>query len=590
MAHELIHRNCRNFTALMLPRILHCFPFACCASTPSPRQRGSKPQVDVQHSRVRFISVMLLLLMAGFSSCRHNTTPANQTFSLNLSSGSLESLDPAYAKDLYTMWTTHMIYNTLVEVDERLAVQPSLAKSWEVSEDGRHYIFHLQGNIFFQDNEAFPGGKGRRLTAQDVVYSFARLINKSVASSGAWIFNDRADSTRPFTARDDSTFELNLSRPFRPMLPMLSMPYCSIVPHEVAEKWGKDFRRHPCGTGPFRFSVWDEGTALILHRNTTYWERDSTGAQLPYLSAVQLSFYDSKATEFLLFLQGKLDFVNGIDGSFKDLVLTKSGTLRPDFAAKYRLEKSTYLNTEYIGILSDTANALMQASPLRYRLVRQAINYAIDRPRIARYFRNGVGIPASGGFIPYGLPGFDSTGAFGYHYNPAKAQQLLAEAGFPNGKGLGEITFLTPDNWADIVNFICTELGEIGIRAKTEVMQPNILRQQMSASAAPAFRAQWIADYPDAETYLAVFNSRLPAPPNYTRFKNAAFDKLYDESMAQPDSQRWQAYRSMDSMAMQQAPVIPLFYDQLLHFTQLGVKGFSSNPMNLIELKRVRKY
>lgn len=534
---------------------------------------------------------ILLVFAVTFASCGsgEQRTDGRKVFHINLSSGSLESLDPAYAKDLYTMWTTHMIYNTLVETDSALQVVPSLATRWEVSPDGLRYRFHLRGDVRFQDAPEFPGGKGRLMTAQDVVSSFQRLIDPAIASSGAWVFNDRIAPDSPFVAIDAQTFELRLRAPFRPMLPMLSMPYCSIVPKEVTKRWGKDFRRHPCGTGPFRYSDWDEGTALTLHKNPGYWERDESGNQLPHLDAVQLSFYDSKATEFLLFLQGKLDFVNGIDGSFKDLVLTKRGQLKPDFAGKYRLDRSTYLNTEYIGLLFDTSNVLLRNAPTRSRLVRQAVNYAIDRRRIATYFRNGIGIPATSGFIPQGLPGYDPGHRIGYDYNPGKASQLLAQAGFPGGRGLGVLTIQTPDNWSDIVNFITTELAEVGIRAKTEVMQPNILRQQMSAGKSLAFRGQWIADYPDAETYLAFFNSRLPAPPNYTRFRNATFDLWYDESMSLPDDQRWLRYRQMDSLVMSEAPVIPLFYDQLLHFTQLSVTGFSSNPMNLIDLKRVKK-
>ncbi len=540
-------------------------------------------------SRVILFAVLTLIML----SCgrpQHDSDGRHSVFHLNLSSGSLESLDPAYAKDLYTMWTTHMIYNTLVETDNQLHVVPSLAQSWEISPDGLRYRFRLRNNVRFHAAARFPGGKGRLMTAADVVYSFQRLADPATASSGAWIFNDRIAKDSPFVAIDDNTFELRLARPFAPMLPMLSMPYCSIIPQEVARHWGKDFRRHPCGTGPFQFFDWDEGAALLLHRNPDYWEVDSGGRSLPYLDAVQLSFYDSKATEFLLFLQGRLDFVNGLDGSFKDLVLSKRGVLKPDFAAHYRLEKNIYLNTEYIGFLLDNGNAAFRSSPTRLKLVRQAINYAIDRPRIATYFRNGIGIPATGGFIPNGLPGYDAAGSFGYHYDPAKAGLLLKQAGFPGGKGLGTVTILSPDNWADIVNFITTQLAEVGITARTEVMQPNILRQQMSGGKALAFRAQWIADYPDAESYLAFFNSRLPAPPNYTRFRNGQFDAMYDEAMSIADGpSRWSRYRAMDSLAMSEAPVAPLFYDQLLHFTSKNVRGFSSNPMNLIELKRVKK-
>jgi peptide/nickel transport system substrate-binding protein len=426
------------------------------------------------------------------------------------------------------------------------------------------------------------------MTAADVVYSFNRLIDPAVASSGAWIFNDRVTVKDPFTAVNDTTLELHLRAPFRPMIQMLSMPYCSVVPHEIADRWGKDFRTHPCGTGPFMYRYWDEGNILVLHKNPHYWEQDSNGVQLPYTDAVQISFVDSKATEFLLLLQGKIDFVNGIDGSFKDLVLAKNGTVKKEFAHRIKLEKSTYLNTEYLGILTDTANALLAGSPLKNRLVRQAINYGIDRERIVTYFRNGVGFPATSGFIPRGMPGYDSAGGFGYHYDPQKALQLLEKAGYPNGRGLPVIKILTPDNYVDIVNFAGTQLQDIGIRVQPEVIQPNILRQQMSRSQALFFRAQWIADYPDAETYLAFFNSHFPAPPNYTRFSNAQFDELYDKSMNMPDSLRPVLYRQMDSLAMSYAPVVPLFYDQLLHFTQNRISGFRSNPMNLIDIKRVR--
>ena len=270
-------------------------------------------------------------------------------------------------------------------------------------------------------------------------------------------------------------------------------------------------------------------------------------------------------------------------------MLTKNGALKTAFSKRYRLQRSTYLDTEYIGFLTDSASDILRSSPTRLRLVRQAMNYAIDRRRIVTYFRNGVGIPATGGFIPNGLAGSDTAGTAGYHYDPARAAALLAEAGFPGGKGLGTITFLTPDNWVDVVNFITTELGDVGIRAQVEAMQPNILRQQMSTAKALVFRGTWIADYPDAETFLAFFNSRLPAPPNYTRYHNAAFDRAYDAAMPLPDTARWMQYHTMDSLAMSDAPVLALFYDQLLHFTQLNVSGFSSNPMNLIELKRVRK-
>jgi peptide/nickel transport system substrate-binding protein len=189
--------------------------------------------------------------------------------------------------------------------------------------------------------------KGRKMTAADIEYSLERIIDKQVASPGSWIFNRKADTIQPFKAIDDSTFQLKLLRPYNPILGILSMQYCSVVPKEVVEMYGTDFRRHPVGTGPFRFVHWEEGQALVLKKNENYFERDSAGNQLPYLDGIKVSFYDSKATEFLLFRQKELEFINDIEASFKDEVLTKNGTLRKNWEGKIALHTSPYLNIEY---------------------------------------------------------------------------------------------------------------------------------------------------------------------------------------------------------------------------------------------------
>jgi len=220
----------------------------------------------------------------------------------------IASLDPAFAKSQSVMWGVHQLYNTLVEMDDSLRLVPSLAKSWEISADRTLFTFHLRTDIYFHDDPVFPASKGRLLKAADVVYSFSRLIDPKTASPGAWIFNGKVDSLQPFLAINDSTFQLKLIRPYHPILGIISMQYCSIVPKEAVEKYGTDFRRHPVGTGPFRFIAWEEGQALVLKKHPRYFEKDSAGIPLPYLDGILVSFYDSKATEFLLFRQKQLEF------------------------------------------------------------------------------------------------------------------------------------------------------------------------------------------------------------------------------------------------------------------------------------------
>ena len=420
-------------------------------------------------------------------------------------------------------------------------------------------------------------------------YSFYRIIDKQVASPGSWIFNRKVDTLHPFKALDDSTFQLKLLRPYNPILGIISMQYCSIVAKEAVEKYETDFRRHPVGTGPFQFVAWEEGQALVLKRNPNYYEKDETGNQLPYVDGIKISFYDSKATEFLLFRQKQLEFINDIEASFKDEVLTKKGTLRKEWEGKIVLDVNPYLNIEYLGIMVDSTNSLVKNSPLRIKKIRQAINYGFDRRKMVLYLRNSLGTPAESGFVPMGLPSFDSSIVKGYHYNSLKAKQLLAEAGYPDGKGLPTIKLLTIAIYADMANFIAKQLEESGMLVQVEVVQKSLLLTMTSTSTAAFFRGSWIADYPDAENYLSVFYSKNPAPPNYTRYKNPAFDAVFEKAITENnDSLRNKLYQQADQIMISDAPVVPLWYDKAVRLVQPNVKGFKGNALNLLELRRVR--
>ena len=534
------------------------------------------------------ICFLILAALFGFTACHVRSAGNKKTFRYNEPTG-IATLDPAFAKNQSIIWPVHQLYNTLVQTDSSLNIVPSLAVSWKISSDNLTYRFHLRTDVFFHDNDAFPAGKGRRMVAADVIYSLSRIMDKKTASSGAWIFNERVEGVNAFRAPDDSTFEMKLLTPFHPMLGLLSMQYCSVVAHEVVEKYGKDFRSHPCGTGPFRFKSWEEGQDLILIKNEHYFEKDASGEALPYLDAIKISFFDNRATEFLLLQQGRLDFMNDIDPSFKDEVLNKKGELKKDWKGRLQLSKSPYLNTEYLGIVVDSSLAIVKNSPLRLLKIRQAINYGFDRRKMMMYLRNSIGTPAESGFIPPGLPCFDSAIVIGYHYDPAKARQLLKEAGFPDGGGLPQITLKTIDTYADLAGFIVRELQEVGIRVQVDIVQKSLLLEETAKSQAPFFRASWIGDYPDAENYLSVFYSENPAPPNYTRYHNPAFDQLYRQSLIENnDSLRYSLYRKMDQLVIRDAPVVPLWYDEVIHLVSPSVSGFEANGLNLLELRHTR--
>jgi ABC-type transport system substrate-binding protein len=519
--------------------------------------------------------------------CYNSEKQQENIFCYNEQTG-IASIDPAFAKNQSVMWAIHQLYNTLVEVDTALNIIPSLATHWTISNDRKTYLFYLRNDVFFHDDVCFAGNKGRHMTAHDVVYSFNRLRDETTASPGAWIFNDKVDSINGFTALNDSVFRLQLTRPYNPILGILSMQYCSILPHEAIEKWGSDFRRHAVGTGPFQFVAWEEGQAMILKKNPNYFEKDSIGKRLPYLDGIKISFYDNKATEFLLFRQHKLDFINDIDASFKDEVLTKKGTLRKEWEGRIQLQTHPYLNIEYLGLLVDSTNSLVKNSPTRMKKFRQAINYGFDRRKLVLYLRNSLGIPAESGFVPAGLPSFDSTAVKGYHYDPVLARKLLKESGF-DGK-LTTVKLLTIPIYADIASYIARQLEEIGIPVQVEAIQKSLLLDMTLNSKALFFRGSWIADYPDAENYLSVFYSKNPAPPNYTRYKNPAFDAVFEKALAETnDSARYKLYQQADQIMINDAPVVPLWYDVVVHLVQPEVKGFPANALNLLELRYLKK-
>jgi oligopeptide transport system substrate-binding protein len=524
-----------------------------------------------------------LIVTLTFTTCSQTTNNNNNVFYINQNTG-IENLDPAFSKSLYTMWHANQMFNRLLETDSNLKIAPSLAKSYTISADRKQYVFNLRTDVYFQDNEIFMNGKGRKMIAQDVAYSFTRIIDAATSSPGAWIFNGKVDSLQPFVALNDSTFQLNLIQPFNPILNILTMQYCSIVPYEGIEKWGKDFRAHPVGTGPFMLEYWDEGNVLVEAKNKNYWEHDAQGVRLPYLDALKFTFVDSKASEFLMFMQGKIDFMNGVDASFKDQILTKQGALKTEYQNKMVLKKGPYCNVEYIGILNDNNNN--NAFPiLKNKAIRNAINKGFDKQKLVTYLRNNIGTPANSGMIPKGLLGFDSVQQKISLYSTTEAKKLLS-----NIYKSEKLKVQVPDMYEDRCSFMSNQLQDIGLTIDVEQMQQSLLRESISDSKLGMFWATWIADYADAECYLAMFYSKNGAPPNYSRFKNDAYDKLYEQCLqVQDEKQKENLYKAMDKIIREEAPVIPLFYDEVLNFIQPNVQGWKTNALNVISLKKVRK-
>lgn len=524
-----------------------------------------------------FFFILLTLL-----ACNDNITIDETAVFRYNEHANISSLDPIYAKDLPTIWPCNQLYNGLLRLDDSLNVLPDIAKAYTVSEDGLTYTFQLRDDIYFHKHVAFGASGTRKVTAEDFVFSFNRLIEEQNASPGSWVFNQVAS----YKALDRVTLVIQLKQPFPAFAGLLTMKYCSVVPKEVVLHYGTAFGRNPIGTGPFKFKRWVENTKLVFRKNELYYETDEQGKQLPYLEAIAITFLPDKQSEFLQFAQGNLDFISGLDPSYKDELLTVNGALRAKYSKNKKMLTGPYLNTEYLGFYMDS-----DVTEIQSELFRKAVNFGFDRSKMITYLRNGIGTPAHHGFIPKGLPSF-SNDQEGFTYDKKKALTLINAFKTSTGINQPKLTISTNSAYVDLCEYIQRELEKLGIDVTINLLTPSTLRQEKANGKLSCFRASWIADYPDAENYLSLFYSNNFAPngPNYMHFNNSTFDSLYEKALKETNvSTRQTLYRKMDSIIINKAPIIPLYYDQVVRFTNKNVTGLGINGINLLSLKKVVK-
>ncbi|MBA2611105.1 MAG: ABC transporter substrate-binding protein [Bacteroidetes bacterium] len=547
--------------------------------------------------RILKISLPVIALFILFSCSEPEQQKDNRTiFSYNEMAG-VTSLDPAAAISFENIWPVNQVFNGLVQMDDQLNVIPCIARKFSISDDGLVYTFHLRSDVYFQDNQCFEGTRGRRVVSKDFVYSFNRLYDSKVSSASTLLNNiDRSEKTeyKGFQSVNDSTLVIKLKEPFSAFLSILTMKFFSVIPFEAIEFYKQDFRRNPVGTGPFMYKIWEEGTKLILVKNPNYFERDEKGVRLPYLDAVSISFVKDRETAFMELLNGKFDMLSGADAFNINEVLDKEGDLRDIYTNKFYLQKQTYLKTDYIGILIDEKIESVRNSPLRLKSIRKAINYAFDRDKMIKYLRNNIGIPAHAGFIPKGMKSYDPAKVKGYTYNPDFAMELLKDAGYPDGKGLPEITLHTTDNIAskEQVEFIQSELAKCKINLQISIEKKSVLTQAVSNCEYEMFKKSWVGDYADEENFMTLFYSKNFSPQgvNYFHYKNEAFDEAFEKAQRETNETiKTELYQKMDRMIIDDAPVIPLFYDQVIRLVNHKIKGLGNNSMNLLNLKTVVK-
>ena len=521
----------------------------------------------------------LIIILFGIllSSCEKDSDIENNIFKYNEYSN-ISSLDPAFSSTLRNIWPINQIFNGLVQLDKNLEIKGDIASSWTISEDKRTYTFKIRQDVYFHNSELFGKNLTRKVKAKDFEYSFNRLIDNKIASPGYWVFNNVKD----FKAINDSIFQIELKKEFDPFLGILSMKYCSVVPHEIVTVLGDKFSKKPIGTGPFKFKKWDENVKLVLSKNKNYFEHDSLGQKLPYLDGIAISFIPDKKSEFMELLSGRLDMVSSPENSIIDQIFDYKGDLKPRFSSNYNLLKSPYLNTEYIGF--NIQNNIKKDTLLRY-----AINSGIDRKKMMQYLRKNIGYPAESGIVPNGLN--NSFYLPRYNYDPDLSKKLISIYKSNNDIDEINITIVSDSQYLDILEFIQSELEKIGVQVQIEITPPSILRQGKATGKFDAFRASWIADYPHVENYFSLFYSKnhTPKGPNYTFFSDRNFDELYELIGNKKSISYEKISNDLENIIRRYSPIIPLYYDMSVRIVPKNISGLEANAINQLNLKRVVK-
>lgn len=515
--------------------------------------------------------------------------------------GSINEIKKLEETQIYTQ-----VYEGLVKYNAKtLEIEPCLAVNWEVSEDGMSYLFTLRDDVFFQDNPCFEGGKGRKVDATDVVYSITSIFEPKANNSGYPIFKNtivggdeyyegKADSVSGVYTEGDKV-RIDLKHPGSTFLQKMASIFGSIQAKEAVEM---STAEKICfvGTGPFLYDEQSTSEDVRFSRNEKYYEVDEEGNKLPYFDSVKFIYYENLDEQMELFWNGDLTHIPEVPVSKISEVLEERISDFESNPPKYILSSEPELSVSYLEMN-------MQTPVLKNKKVRQAINLAINREKLVeKIMKNqayevgkfGLTPPLSKIFEGYDFEGVEDLG---YVYNPEKAKTLLAEAGYPNGKNFPslDMQFATGRTSYLIMSEIQSQLRSVlNINVDIEAIELNELIANKSLAKADIFRTNWIADFPSAEAFLANAYGKLvpknrkePSNLNTARYKNPAFDEVFEKATTALNSKEANKYFSeAEKILMEDPPFVVLWYDEDMTLKLASLQNFESNAIGYLYLSK----
>jgi peptide/nickel transport system substrate-binding protein len=490
-----------------------------------------------------------------------------------------ETLDPARITDTYGRSVSQQIFDGLVQFDQTLAVKPALAAFWRASRDGLTWTFELRKGVKFHH--------GREVVADDVVYSFSRLLDPRTKSGAAELFlnikgarefaQGRARTVEGLVALDRHTVQVTLEEAAVPFVAVIPVGQAKIVPRDLVEAQGAAFGAQPVGTGPFKFVRWERGKEIVLGANPDHFDGPPKISRLVY----RVFPGDQRDAMHDEFLKGNLE-----DGPVP---------LRADRRALAADNSHIYVRRPMISLRFYGFNTRL--TPFHDRRVRRAIVFAIDRETIIQSVFYGQNTFARG-ILPPGMLGFN-PGLVGYPFDRQKARDLLADAGYPGGRGLPPITIWSGTKRDDILREheqIKKSLAAVGVSVEFQYNTnwPAFSRM-VDEGKLPIFLYAWYADVPDPDNFLAkLFHSR--SARNFFGYENPIVDDVLASARGANDLQvRVERYRRAEQLILDDAPIIPVFHHTYERLFQPYVRSVEVNglgdpyiPFRKIWLERAR--
>jgi oligopeptide transport system substrate-binding protein len=487
------------------------------------------------------------------------------------------TLDPAFVSDIYSRTVVTQISEGLVQFDAHLNPIPAIAEFWEASRDGRIWTFTLRKGVQFHH--------GREVTADDFVYSFTRLLSPKARGPVTDFFRrlqgadefiqGKATRVQGLKVLDRYTLRIDLKEPFAPSLTVLGLANAAVVPQEEVERLGDRFAQAPVGAGPFKLVRWETGKEIILDAHKHYY------AGRPFLDTVVFKIGGTFEQTFAQFLAGNLDEAIIPSGKMEEVQND------PRYH-QYQLLRRPTLGLLYIGFNT-------QVKPFDDKRVRQAFNYAVHTEAIVREITKMGSLPAKG-VLPPGMPGHDPD-LRGYYYNPVKAKQLLAEAGYPNGAGFPVVQLWTVSKAESTKAELAAYqqyLAELGVKVDIQFVDEWARYTEMlRRGELQMFRYAWYADFPDPDSFFFPL-LHSAGQPNNVFYRNPRVDQLLEKAREETDyAQRVKLYREAERVVMEDAPwitqhnhIFEYLYQPYVQGVEVSLLGDRWIPMNKIWLKR----